>query len=483
VSLKAAAAWRHEPATVAAAFLLFVAIILGGGGADGPVAGGVVEALAAVVLAAITAMHFAGRPLPPEARGPVWFLAAVLLLILFQLIPLPPSVWAVLPGRETAVSVTALIGHSSAWRPLSLDPESTRQHAAALLVPAAMLLAAIGASHRGLLLLNRTLIVGALLSALLGALQIALGSPPSLFLYGHTFPGIAAGFFANPNHQAELMLAGLIATGLMIRLEPPQVRIRRAGGERMVHLGWLLFPIFMALAVAAQSRAGLILLVPATAASALIASRRKGTGKLLIAFFALVAALVVIIAFTPGSLERALHLQSTVTEGRIVFLPDVVYTLKQFWPWGSGLGTFVPVFQANENLDFVQAAWVNHAHNDLLEWLIETGLPGAILLAAALVALMWRLFRLMRSRAATDPAPALAGFTILVLLLIHSLVDYPLRMRSLVAVAALAIAFILSRSQQRPAGDSAATRSRRRKGFKRIGAALPAGRPSGRPER
>jgi O-antigen ligase len=199
---------------------------------------------------------------------------------------------------------------------------------------------------------------------------------------------------------------------------------------------------------------------------------------MLIGFFALIAALAIIIAFTPGSLERTLHLKTMVTEGRIVFLPDVIYTLKQYWPWGSGLGTFVPVFQANENLDFVQAAWVNHAHNDLLEWLLETGLPGAILLAAALAAVFWRMFQLMRSRAATDPAPALAGFAILVLLLVHSLVDYPLRIRSLAAVAALAIAFILSRSQQRPVSDPAAAKSRRRrKGFSRTASAMPARRP------
>jgi O-antigen ligase len=249
----------------------------------------------------------------------------------------------------------------------------------------------------------------------------------------------------------------------------------------MVHLGWLLFPIFMALAVAAQSRAGMILLIPATAASAILASRRKGAGKMLIAFLALVVALVIIVAFTPGSLERALKLQSTVTEGRIAFLPDVIYTLKQYWPWGSGLGTFVPVFQANENLDLVQAAWVNHAHNDLLEWLLETGLPGAILLAAALASLIWRMLRLMRSRTVADPAPALAGFTILLLLSVHSLVDYPLRMRSLAAVAALAIAFILSRSQQRPALEATTAKSRRRKGFRRAGSPLPARRPQGGP--
>jgi O-antigen ligase len=264
----------------------------------------------------------------------------------------------------------------------------------------------------------------------------------------------------------------------MIRLEPPQVKVRRPGGEMMVHLGWLLFPVFMALTVAAQSRAGIILLVPATAAAAIIASRRKGTGKILIIFLAVIAAAIAIVAFTPGSLEYAMGLQSERTEGRISLLPDVIFTLKQFWPWGSGLGTFVPVYQANENLDLLQPLWVNHAHNDLLEWLLETGLPGAVLLVATLTALAWRIFGLLRRRTATDPAPALAGTAILTLLLFHSLVDYPLRTRALAAVAALAIAFICSAAQQRSASESPPSKSRRRKGFSRSASGLPARSPA-----
>lgn len=478
MNFKAAATWRSEPATFAAAFLLLAAILLGGGGADGPIANGIVEALAALVLLSIAALHFSGRPLTREASGPVWFIVAGLVLIAIQLVPLPPGVWTHLPGRELGTSVAQLIGHPDGWRPLSLDPESTRMHAAALLVPAAMFIAAINASHRGLVLLNRTLIIGALLSALLGAIQMALGSPAELFFYGHTLKGVASGLFANPNHQAELMLAGLVASGLMIRLEPPQVKIRRAGGEMMVHLGWLLFPIFMALCVAAQSRAGLILLLPATVAAAIIATRRKGTGKWLIAFLALVAVLAAIVIFTPGSLKQTAGLQSTVTEGRVVFLPDVLFTLRQYWPWGSGLGTFVPAFQANEDLDLLQPLWVNHAHNDLLEWLLETGLAGAVLLFAAFAGLGWRMLHLIRRRSASDPAPALAGFTIVSLLLLHSLVDYPLRTRALAAVAALAIAFIFSPAQKRPASDAAPSKSRRRKGFSRSVSGLPAQRGS-----
>jgi hypothetical protein len=104
-------------------------------------------------------------------------------------------------------------------------------------------------------------------------------------------------------------------------------------------------------------------------------------------------------------------------------------------------------------------------------------LPGALLLAAALAGLAWRMIRLIRSRSKTDPAPALAGLAILSLLMLHSLVDYPLRTRALAAVAALAIAFIFSPAQQRPAADQRGSKTRRRKGFSRAESSLPAWRP------
>jgi tetratricopeptide (TPR) repeat protein len=155
----------------------------------------------------------------------------------------------------------------------------------------------------------------------------------------------------------------------------------------------------------------------------------------------------VIAVAIPGGLARAMDLQMELSAGgRITNFPDIVFTLQQFWPWGSGFGTFVAVFKANENLDLMGDLYLNHAHNDLLELLIEGGLPAALLLVAGLLAIAVRLWRRMAARS-TEQAIALAGLTILGLAMAHSLVDYPLRMHALAAVAAVALAFFISPSE------------------------------------
>lgn len=469
MNIEAAAAWRENLLAWAAAFVLVMSILLGGGGADGPLMNGLVEALAALLLVFVAARHFAIEPLPRQALGLVWFIAAILLLIALQLIPLPPSVWMGLPGRETATAVSHLIGAPDQWRPLSLDPEYTREHAAALLVPASILFVVVGAKNGGLVILNRSLVLAALLSALLGCVQMAFGSRAGLYFYGHTFDGVPTGVFANPNHQGQLMLAALVATGMMIRLEPPQVRLRFPRRVITLHFAWLLFPIFMVVAISTGSRAVLGLLIPATAAAALIATKHGRSGRLLVAIVAILFSTVAILAFAPNLFAQV---RASLTDGRINLIPDALYTVKQYWPWGSGLGTFVPVFQANEDLDYLQPLRVNHAHNDLIELLIETGVAGALLLFAALMGLGVRLFSVIRRFGATgSPWPALTGLVILSLILVHSLVDYPLRTRAIAAVAAYAIGLMFSPVQRRPARSTPDVR--RRKGFGGLGAPLP----------
>ena len=460
------ATWRIDFLTLGVAALLLLAAVFGGGGAEAPLRSGWLEAGGALLLTACAATHFASKPLSTEAAVPVWLVAATLALIAFQLVPLPPAIWTSLPGRQNAITVAELIGGGSNWRPLSLDPEATRRTASALLLPVAILIATLQTRHRGLLVISRAIVLGALLSALFGAYQIATGAQENL--YGQPFPGIASGFFANPNHQAEFMLLGLVATGLLIRVEQPQIRIRRWQGDLRFHLGWLLFPIFAVMTVATQSRAGSILLVPALVASTVIAVNRRGAIRLFAVLVAAALGGLAIYAMIPGSVASTMRLQSALMgDGRIISLPDILYTLGQYWPWGSGFGTFIPVFQANENLDLVLAARLNHAHNDYLEILVEAGLPGAVLIGLAALALGWRLWRLIRRTVrTTDPGPALAGFSMLALLLIHSLVDYPARMASIAAVAAAALGLCFSPAQKDDTPPAPRpSRRRRQKGF------------------
>ena len=460
------AAWHRDPLILSASALVFLSILFGGGGVEGPIRNGFLEFGGALLLVACAAFHFSGRRLPPEAAGPILLLAATLLVVAIQLVPLPHDTWTGLPGRETAAAVSAATGDTGS-RPLSLDPEATRRFAAALLLPAGLLLATLMADNRGLLLLARAIVLGGLLSALLAAVQLSLGTPESLSPFGIVEPGAGTGLFVNRNHQAQMMVLSLVATGLLIRMEPPQLRIPRGRGELRLHLGWLLFPLFALLAVGSQSRAGIVLLVPALPAAVAIALNPKGMARMFALVMALLAAAVAVVSISDKSWERLMSLQSSLTtEGRLISIPDILYTMNQYWPWGSGFGTFVPVFRANENLDLVGERYLNRAHNEYLEMLIEGGLPGAVLLVLAALLFTWGLVRLVRRRRrSASPGPALAGAAMLVLLMLHSLVDYPLRIDAIAAVAAVAAGWFFSPAQVDEEAQSSRRRQRRGRGF------------------
>ncbi|MEO7366066.1 MAG: O-antigen ligase family protein [Sphingomicrobium sp.] len=430
-----------------AAALLFLSLIIGGGGAEAPLLNGLLEAGGALLLCACFADFLTGGPRPAAATVPLFVLFATLVLVASQLIPLPPLLWAGLPGREAAAAAYGLTAEPAAWRPLSLDPEATRRFASSLLLPAGLFLAASQMSRDRLIFMARIIVLGALISAIAAVVQRAFDLPAALYPYGSPGAGVPTGLFANPNHLAQLMVAGMVASGLILRsnsrdavqAEPPRRRFR---------LGWLLIPIFMAATIATQSRAGIILMVPAALAGTMLGFGGRGLGRVFGLSIAAMVALVAIAILIPGLSERGLDLQSDLSPGgRIANLPDLLFTLGQFWPLGSGFGTFVPVFKASENLDLMGDLYLNHAHNDLLELLIEGGLPVALLLLAGLFALAVRLWRLLAKGRATDPAIALAGLTIILLAMAHSLVDYPLRMRALAAVAAIALALFVAPTQ------------------------------------
>lgn len=442
------APFRGERLHLGAGTLLFLALMFGGGGAEAPLLNGLLDAGGALLFCATVASHFTGRRLPSVACAPLVLLVAILALIAAQLVPLPPSWWDSLPGREAAVAAYRATGTNVAAHPLSLDPEATRRFATALLLPAGLLFATLHVPSSGRVVLLWIIVVGALISVVLAAMQLAFGLPEGLFPYGSPGGAVSTGLFANPNHQAQLMLAALVGSGLLIL-----VRSLRRVGRRgpAFDLTWLLFPIFIAGAVLTQSRAGIILLVPAGLAAVLIAVGGKGIGRIFGGSFVALTALALIALTIPGGLGRAMDLQMELSAGgRISNFPDILFTLQQFWPWGAGFGTFVPVFKANENLDLMSQAYLNHAHNDLLELLIEGGFPIAVLVAGGFVAAAVRLWRLLRSEHSADLPVALAGFTIVAIAMVHSLVDYPLRMHAIASVAAVALGFFLSPTARRP---------------------------------
>lgn len=262
------------PAFVIAA-VLAGAILFGGGGAEGPLNNGLVLATSAALMFGLFAGHWSGaRPLPPSAVVPMILVAGFLLIGVIQLVPVPPEMWRAQPGRELALSVLQLVHAGDAWRALSLDPAATRRAMTAMLLPAAMMFAVIGSTRREIALLLQTIIVCAVISSVVGALQLALRYPSWLTYYDGGNSGAAAGVFANVNHQAALLLVTIVCVGIAICLSRSAADRHFDRGGRTSASRWLLIPFFLVVIFATGSRAGLLLLAFAVPLSVMI-----GTGR------------------------------------------------------------------------------------------------------------------------------------------------------------------------------------------------------------
>ena len=348
-----------------------------------------------------------------------------LLLVLLQLIPLSPALWRDLPGREPVVLGYASLGYPLPWLPLSIAPEKTVQSAFGIIPPLAAMLAVITLRAHRERWIAGAVILGALGSVLLGAMQAASPGPEAwVYIYKYTSPG-AVGFFSNRNHMATLLLAAIPFAAALFAAGHPQLRSRTVAVAMVALGGGGLLLIVVGL-VLNGSLAALALAAPVIAFSALPVPAGWRYRRLLvpIAALAFVAAVAVLATSWIGSAAPVnVQTDSLYSRGQIWAL--TLRAVASHFPLGTGLGSFTGVYALNEDPAATTVAWVNHVHNDYLELLLETGVPGLLLMIAFLA---W--FVLQTMRVWNSPFASLFGKAATIAaaaMLAHSIVDYPLR--------------------------------------------------------
>jgi hypothetical protein len=135
----------------------------------------------------------------------------------------------------------------------------------------------------------------------------------------------------------------------------------------------------------------------------------------------------------------------------------------KFQPFGSGIGTFDPIYRMFEEAERLRAVYANHAHNDYVELLLEGGVPAAILILAFFGWLAYSSLRVWRRpRSGHDsvidislPRAATIGA---VLICLHSAVDYPLRTTTLSTLFAFACALAIPPLRGRSGNGSGGAR-------------------------
>jgi O-antigen ligase len=415
---------------------LVLACFLWGGGSRLDIPGLILLQPLAIMLAA--ALLLIPGPLRWETvRAPLLVLAALAVVIAVQLVPLPPELWLALPGHGQFAPYLGLAGDQHAWRPLSLTPDLTLASLVGLSVPAAALIGFASLSEVDGQRLVLVLLVGVALSIILGLGQILGGPDSSFYRYTVTNEGQAVGFFANRNHNALFIAMGwpLLALWAVRRGRDPQQELLRriVGGVAALAL--------VPLMIGTGSRAGLLLAVVGIGFGWWLIPRGSVLGGqvartgLNVRRWALGAAAggVVVLVGAAIFLSRAESLRRLMTssyeeESRLEFWPTAWRILADFAPFGSGFGSFDPVFRRYEPDALLDPTYINHAHNDLLELVMTGGLPALAVLFALIYWLYGRSRDLPRRRTgSTRERYALLGFAMIVLALLASLVDYPLR--------------------------------------------------------
>jgi O-antigen ligase len=399
---------------------MLCAVVLGGSSSGGIWANLVLQWLAALLLIWV----IGARGLEFIPRALLMLGSATIALPVIQLIPLPPLLWSLLPGRDLVAEGFALAGVAQPWMPLSLDPDATLAVLATLLVPVAGLAVFASTSRRGLRLTLWSLVGAAIISALLGLAQQLAGEGTVLQPYALTNPGKATGLFANRNHLATLLV---LAIPCAVLLFPGHSSHRQAVA---------LVASLVCGVVLTGSKAGMgLALIAATISFAWIAAPARAR----VAWLTLLGAGAVLGA--AGGLWLALADDRPAPGGEEQQRPFIIATTleaaRDHFPAGTGGGSFLRVYQHYEDPAQASPQYRNHAHNDYAEVLLEYGAPGALLIMV--VVGWWARQALVAWRGqGPDFTEARAGVIMLGILFAHSAVDYPLRTGTLALLATAA---------------------------------------------
>lgn len=442
-------------------FFLFGAVmvtdlILGGATRSGYVSDVVLQLLA-IPLLLISAWRLSELPSLGMARLPLLFCGFVFLLPLVQCLPLPPTLWTLLPQRQLEADAYAITGQPLPWMPISISPRSTMLSALALMVPVSIFLGTILLGHAQRRRLSLIVLGVGIVSVFLGLTQVAQGVGNSLRFYDFNNANDAIGFFANRNHFASLLCAQVVVAGAWLKesallaANGPREKLFAPSRMLPVMASFIVLVALIAGEAMTRSRGGLSLTILALLGIlALVLADRRGATVVTPARLVGAAVALAVMFSTQFALYRIMDRLAfdPMHDSRIAFARTTADVAWNLMPFGSGMGTFVPIYAAAERpADLVISTFANRAHDDWLELWLETGLFGPILLSAFLCWLALRSLAVWRPAAENawpiDTSLARAATLVIILLLAHSFVDYPLRTAAMSAIFAFACGLLI----------------------------------------
>jgi O-antigen ligase len=376
----------------------------------------------------------------PQSAIPMVLLSLFLLLILFQLLPLPSGLLKIVSTRTWELRhQLRMTNDPLPMTPLSFFPFLTQIEFFKWLTLAGLFIfllrwSPMGQGGRTKKQLILAVMAVGVLESLYGIFEFFSGHHHILHLEAETLVSAVTGTFINRNYLAGYLLMVVpVSIGFLFSREAARDSRYRSWRERLSALdgktllvGFSIIVMILGLIFTASRMGILSLLLSFSLISFLFRNPENAEkGKR----FSKTAVLIFGLAFLWAAwigLDAVISRFFSVSEGfegRWKIWVNTFQIFRDFPIFGSGLGTFVQVFPMYRSFPIL--GLVTHSENDFLQFLSETGILGTGLLAVLFFFLLFKAFSGVRALSRREPARyiALGGLVGILALMFHSLVE------------------------------------------------------------
>ena len=427
--------------------LLTASFLLGGASRLNPVALTVLSTLGAAML--VILLILPGRVASPR-RYPVTFglLIALYTVSLLQLAPLPPGIWSTFPGHGIIAEGFTLLSLEQPYLPWSLAPQDTLKGLLWFIAPTAVIILTLSVSWERVSRIARIFPLSAVIATTtFGFVQFFAGPNSPFYFHAFSNTNYPIGVFANANHQGIFLVMCMPFLAAVAGRWRQKWRAGTTEAGRLYIIALIIIWTVLAI-VAAGSLASYILgVVIGLMSSVLVLGKKSTLNTGVLTTGLVVLAVVVLTTFTSPLLE-GLGQGSYFGDGlaRSATHERTITAIKDHMPMGSGLGSFEKVFKTYEEPNEVTRTFMNHAHGDYLEFVLEFGVFGVLLLCSFLIWFMTTFIYIWSGKFdAEGERLRKAASLAIAALLIHSLVDYPVRTAAIACFAAFSVAVMIYR--------------------------------------
>jgi len=337
----------------------------------------------------------------PHSAISMVLLSLFLLLILFQLLPLPPGILKILSPKTFELRSALSFDLSALSFPLSFLPFATKIEFFKWLTLIGLFFFLLRSKilddkYRVMRQLIIVIMLVGVAESLYGMFEFFSGHKYILHRNMEDRMSFVTGTFINRNHFAGYLLMVIpLSVGFLFSREAMQIGRFRGWRERLVSLdgktlliGFSVIVMILGLLFSASRMGISSLLLSFTLISLLIRSPSKEhrfsrTSMLILGLALLWAAWV--------GLDAVISRFLTSSEDfkfRSIFWVNTFQIFKDFPLFGSGLGTFTQVFPMYRSFHLIGIA--THAENDFLQLASEVGLVGIGLLLILFLFLLYK---------------------------------------------------------------------------------------------